>query len=156
MLKLVHIYDPDDDDSDSDSDVSTRTIRSEGSFGSLKWPRRLFRRLRRAIRSEGPNDKFHQEPQFQLRSQPTGFSDDPDISQLRTLQRYHAPPNSTRIEYMERHSALASRHLAVACEQVSVFLTNDNCIISFFEQSAQDIELPIIHRLQTTDTIIRQ
>lgn len=57
---------------------------------------------------------------------------------------------------MEKNSALASRNLAVACEQVSLFVTNDNTIISFFEQSAQDVESPIIRRLQTNDTIIRQ
>jgi hypothetical protein len=91
-----------------------------------------------------------------LRSQPTGFSDLPDISQLRTLQHYHASPDDPRTQYMEKHSALSSKNLAVACEQVSIFLTNDNCIISFFEQSAQDIEAPIVRRLQTNDTIIRQ
>jgi hypothetical protein len=57
---------------------------------------------------------------------------------------------------MEKNSALASRDLAVACEQVAMFITNDNTIISFFEQSAEDVEVPIIRRLQTTDTIIRQ
>jgi hypothetical protein len=95
-------------------------------------------------------------PGSYLRSQPTGFEDAPDLSQLRTLQRYHASPNDPRTRYMEENSALASRNLAVACEQVSLFLTNDNSIISFFEQSAQDIEFPIMQRLQTTDTIIRR
>lgn len=91
-----------------------------------------------------------------LRSQPTGFSDVPDTSQLRTLQQYHASPNDPRTQFMEKNSALASRSLVVACEQVSMFITNDNSIISFFEVSAQDIEAPIIRRLQTNDTIIRQ
>ena len=91
-----------------------------------------------------------------LRSQPTEFSDVPDTSQLRTLQQYHASPNDPRTQFMEKHSALASRNLAVACEQVSMFLTNDNSIISFFEASAQDVEAPIVGRLQTNDTIIRQ
>ena len=57
---------------------------------------------------------------------------------------------------MEQHSALASRDLAVAAEQVSIFILNDNTIISFFEGSAEDIAEPIIRRLQTPDTILRQ
>jgi Mg2+ and Co2+ transporter CorA len=39
---------------------------------------------------------------------------------------------------------------------VSIFVTHDNTIISFFEMSAQDVESPIIRRLQTADTILRQ
>jgi Mg2+ and Co2+ transporter CorA len=57
---------------------------------------------------------------------------------------------------MEQNSALASRDLAVAAEQVSIFIMNDNTIISFFEMSAEDIAKPIIRRLQTPDTILRQ
>lgn len=136
---------------------------------STRSSRKLLRRLRKAFRSGISGD---QEKDLgtggtgnglatgdlggYLRSQPTGFSRVPSISQLRTLQRYHASPNDPRTQYMEKNSALSSRNLAVACEQVSMFLTNDNTIISFFEQSAQDIEGPIIRRLQTNDTIIRQ
>lgn len=57
---------------------------------------------------------------------------------------------------MEKNSALASKALVVAAEQVSMFLMNDNCLISFFEMSAQDIEAPIVRRLETPDTILRQ
>ena len=57
---------------------------------------------------------------------------------------------------MEKNSALAYKKLAIFCEQVSMFITNDNCIISFFEGSAQDVEGPILRRLQISDTIIRQ
>lgn len=57
---------------------------------------------------------------------------------------------------MEKHSSLAPKGLAVACEQVSIFITFDNTIISFFELSALDVEAPIIRRLQTPDTILRQ
>lgn len=56
---------------------------------------------------------------------------------------------------MQQHSALVSRHLVVACEQVAMFVTHDNTIISFFESSAVDVEAPIIRR-QTRDTIVRQ
>jgi hypothetical protein len=164
LQKLVHLYDSDCEDSDSDADAQSR--RSGLSRRSARSSRRLLRRLRSAFRSgagdEQEKDLSSSKPTLSgdlggyVRSLPTGFSDVPDISQLRTLQRYHASPNDPRAQYMEKNSALSHRNLAVACEQVSMFITNDNCIISFFEQSAQDIEGPIIRRLQTNDTIIRQ
>ncbi|CRK24280.1 hypothetical protein BN1708_018087, partial [Verticillium longisporum] len=57
---------------------------------------------------------------------------------------------------MEKHSSLNSRDLAVSAEQVSIFLTSDNTVISFFEVSARDIERPIALRLSTPGTILRQ
>jgi Mg2+ and Co2+ transporter CorA len=75
---------------------------------------------------------------------------------VRTLQRYHSGPNEDRTEFMERHAVLSSKGLGVAVEQVSVFLTRDNTVISFFESSAQDIEAPILRRLQSPETILRQ
>ena len=77
-------------------------------------------------------------------------------TKVRTLQRYHGGPNEERIEFMERHSALASKGLGVGVEQVSIFLTADNTVISFFESSAEDIETPIITRLSTQETILRR
>jgi len=78
------------------------------------------------------------------------------FNRVRTLQEYHGGPNVERIEFMEDHSALASKNLAVGVEQVSVFLTADNTVISFFEQSADDVEEPILARLKTTETILRR
>jgi len=60
------------------------------------------------------------------------------------------------MEFMERHSPLTRRRLAISAEQVSMFLTSDNTVISFFESSADDIELPIIHRLSTPETVLRR
>ena len=75
---------------------------------------------------------------------------------VRTLQRYHGGPNEERIQFMEKHSTLATKNLAVAVEQVSIFLTSDNTVISFFEGSAEDIEAPMIPRLVTSETILRR
>ncbi|KAK4106973.1 hypothetical protein N658DRAFT_413832 [Parathielavia hyrcaniae] len=164
LQKLVHLYESESDDSEPDDDAHSR--KSGLSKRSAMSPRRWLRRLRRTFRSRTADEpkkdvsagktsvpgEFGAYPKLQ----PTGSSGVPDISLLRTLQRYHASPDDPRAEYMERNSALSSRNLAVACEQVSMFITNDNTIISFFEQSAQDVEGPIIRRLQTIDTIIRQ
>lgn len=84
--------------------------------------------------------------------------DDTDETSLpvRTLQRYHGGPNEERIKFMEKHSTLATKNLGVAVEQVSIFLTSDNTVISFFESSAEDIETPMIPRLTTPETILRR
>lgn len=57
---------------------------------------------------------------------------------------------------MERHASLASKGLCVTLEQVSVFLHADNTVTSFFETSADDIEAPIVRRLSSPETILRQ
>lgn len=75
---------------------------------------------------------------------------------VRTLQRYHGGPNEERITFMEKHSTLVTKNLGVSVEQVSIFLTADNTVISFFESSAEDIETPIINRLSTPETILRR
>lgn len=99
-----------------------------------------------------------------------------ETSMLRTLQSYHIAGNEARVEFMERyeilyyastfisfkwltwrrHSSLAPYKMAVSAEQVSIFLTADNTVISFFEASAADIERPIIRRLSTPGTILRE
>ena len=38
----------------------------------------------------------------------------------------------------------------------TVFLTADNTVLSFFESSAEDIESPILMRLNTPETILRR
>lgn len=164
LQKLVHLYDANSDASDSDGDGAS--LASGLSKRSGRTSKRLLRRLKRVFRGRTNADldeklRIGKVPVQgdlggYLRSHPTGFSHLPDISEIRTLQRYHASPNDPRTHFMEENSALSSRNLAVACEQVSMFVINDNTIISFFEVSAQDIEAPIIRRLQTNDTIIRQ
>jgi hypothetical protein len=59
---------------------------------------------------------------------------------IKTLQSYTGGPNIERIMYMEKHSSLAPKGMAVSVEQVAIFMTSDGTIISFFEFSADDIE----------------
>ncbi|KAI3320388.1 hypothetical protein HD806DRAFT_506200 [Xylariaceae sp. AK1471] len=87
---------------------------------------------------------------------PTGSSEAFNPNTLCTIQRYHAAPNAARTEFMERHSALAARGLAVMAEQVAMFITSDNTVIAFFEHSADDVEEPILARLRSPTTILRQ
>ncbi|KMP08924.1 hypothetical protein CIRG_08605 [Coccidioides immitis RMSCC 2394] len=75
---------------------------------------------------------------------------------IRTLQRFRGGPNEDRVEFMERHAVLGPRGLGVAIEQVSIFLHADNTITSFFEESGDDIEGPIVQRLCSPGTILRE
>ncbi|KAK3380441.1 hypothetical protein B0T24DRAFT_195128 [Lasiosphaeria ovina] len=180
LQKLVHLYDSNDDDDDGeDSDNDFVGEEGEGEIevetsdnsetgigrvsGIRKCLRRLLRRRKHISAQEsveagksGSGGSFGGRFEAQFASHPTGFSEVVDKSRLRTLQRYQASPNDPRTKFMEKHSSLSSKDLAVACEQVSMFITNDNTIISFFEMSAQDVEGPIVKRLRTSDTILRQ
>ena len=80
----------------------------------------------------------------------------PSETPARSVQRYRGGPNEDRIAFMERHAVLAPKGLSVTLEQVSVFLHADNTVTSFFETSADDIEAPIVKRLSSPETILRQ
>ncbi|KAK3956946.1 hypothetical protein QBC32DRAFT_57138 [Pseudoneurospora amorphoporcata] len=160
LQKLVHIHDSDAEDSVSEYGDSDQ---AKGSGRNGEWNGNgglnPYKRLKSAFTQkthDAPDRKLERGKSSRpcrLRGQ-TGSS--PNLRGFRTLQTYHSRIDEARAHYMEQHSALVSRDLAVACEQVAMFVTQDNTIISFFECSAQDVEAPIIRRLQTKDTIIRQ
>lgn len=157
LQKLVHLVDDDDDSTDSGS-----SIRSRKSFYNL---RESFMDFWRSRKEEHHIEQTPQDPEKETpfgnggggpipRGGPGSFL--PETSFLRTLQRYQASGNDARVEFMERHSSLTPYKMAVSAEQVSIFLTADNTVISFFETSAGDIERPIIKRLSTPGTILRE
>ena len=162
LQKLIHIHSEDDIDSDCSEwshagprGVQRNRKKKKGSLLSS------FRRRRaQKDKSEPPKPL---DTSAEMEKPTNGFVTaraSPDmrapITNVRTLQRYHGGPNEERIEFMEKHSALASKGLGVGVEQVSIFLTSDNCVISFFENSAEDIETPIISRINTQETILRR
>ena len=51
---------------------------------------------------------------------------------------------------------LSPKGIGVSMEQVSIFLCTDNTVLSFFEYSAHDVQTPILRRLQSPGTILRQ
>lgn len=86
----------------------------------------------------------------------SGTSADAPIRPVRTLHRYESAQIPEHTAFMEKHSTLSAEDLAVSVEQVAIFLLADNTVISFFEQSAEDVEAPIRDRLQSTETILRR
>lgn len=161
------------DSAESDSD--------DGDLNSMRRPRRnrFSKLIHKFFSGSNPKKKYKEKNMIAGVHNPadgfvTGHTEgasEPYLQNLKTLQRYHGGPNRERMEFMEKHSPLTSRNLAVSAEQVSIFLTNgelvlyrleqllnfaDNTVISFFESSADDIEEPILERLKTPDTILRR
>lgn len=155
LQKLLKL--PEDRDSDSDFDEDSELSKSPTASVSGKWSWRKL--LDRFIR----NDPAITRARTAIASD---FSSDimdnntsphkPAISKLRTLQRYGGGPNPERMIFMEQNSAMTRKGLAVCAEQVSIFMLSSNTVISFFENSADDIETPILRRLATPETILRR
>jgi Mg2+ and Co2+ transporter CorA len=78
------------------------------------------------------------------------------VKQVRTLHRYESSQIPEHTAFMEDHSTLSAENLSVSVEQVSIFLLDNNTVISFFEHSAEDVEGPIRDRLQSTETVLRR
>ncbi|KAH8790624.1 cora family metal ion transporter-like protein [Hyaloscypha finlandica] len=156
LQKLVHLHDDDDSDSGYEVDSLGDTWKSKRG--------RFSKAFHRMFSKSAPKNKYDDGQRRDSTATGTngfvtghtdGISTAP-TKKLRTLQGYHGGVNQERVEYMEKQSPLTKRGWAVSAEQVSIFLTADNTVISFFQSSADDIELPILHRLATPDTILRR
>ena len=158
LQKLVHTDQHEHDNSDSDE----AHLLPPGHYspGQSKRKVPLWRRvLGRSDSSDKSNEKIPYPKGANGTTRENKLPVD-DVSHMppdiRTLQRYHGSFNEERTEYMEEHSALRGKNLAVAVEQVSIFLTSDNTVVSFFEQSAEDVETPILGRLSSDETVLRR
>lgn len=158
-LKLVRLVDDDNDSDDDDDDkledaTDWNMLRKAGRWlqqgipGNKPLPRTSASALEKGNRLSTPARGFMQ--------QSSGLSDISNPNTFRTLQHYHSAPNVARTEYMEKHSALAARGLAVSAEQVAMFITSDNTVLTFFQQSADNVEEPILARLRSPTTILRK
>ncbi|KID74956.1 Cobalt/magnesium transport protein CorA [Metarhizium brunneum] len=144
LQKLVHLVEDDDGSSTSSSAPSQTTAK--------RWLHSLGHKTAK---------QAERDPEHHARDARGGpvladGSTLPETCMIRSLQRYHASGNEARTEYMEQHSSLAAYNMAVSAEQVSIFLTNDNTVISFFEVSADDVQRPIVTRLSTPGTSLRE
>ena len=53
-------------------------------------------------------------------------------------------------------ASVTSQPKDICTDQSVVFLTADETVVSFFESSAEDIETPMLTRLNTPETILRR
>lgn len=132
--------------------ASEQRKRRPGPIKSLLSDVFKSKKKRRKSNPRKPDHKLNKSHSFNHASKRAPWAP----KKVRTLQQWHAGPNQDRIAYMQRCSTLAARGYGVSVEQVSLFLTADNQVISFFEYSAQDVEVPIMRRLQSKSTILRQ
>uniref|UniRef100_A0A060T3A0 ARAD1C39006p n=1 Tax=Blastobotrys adeninivorans TaxID=409370 RepID=A0A060T3A0_BLAAD len=79
-------------------------------------------------------------------------------TQMRTIYQWNNPEHeiNARSLYLEARRPLANIKKAVGMEQVSLFLAEENIVISFFEKSAPDIENPILSRLSAPSTVLKE
>lgn len=127
LQKLVNLR---SDDSDSDSD-------DEYHLPSGKKPKRkrFWKGLRKLVFNSKSKQRFEQEQRkvsmasgiFDttngfIEAHTKGTSEVP-VAKHRTLQRYHGGSYQERMAFMEAHSPLTAKKLAVSVEQVSIFLT---------------------------------
>ncbi|KAF1957714.1 hypothetical protein CC80DRAFT_469642 [Byssothecium circinans] len=153
LSKLVRIPD-EKSDSDSDDDAPSRSSRRP------KDKKSFFARVKGAFglktESGSRNSQDYVEKGCSANNANPSRAPGQHAAEIRTLQRFRGGPNIDRTLYMEQHSSLASRKLAVSVEQVSIFLCSDNTVISFMEHSAPEIEAPILKRIDVADTILRR
>lgn len=180
LQKLVHLGEH-ESGYDAESDTEPNSGSESGGDGDSVFRTRIIterQRRRREVKRRGAilslwDDIFHRQKmqnKQQKETTPSSNRLQPSNSfkgsnkveipwapkKKRSMQRYHSGPNLDRIEYMEKNAVLASKDVGVSMEQVSIFLCADNTVISFFEESAHDVQAPIIHRLQSSGTILRQ
>jgi Mg2+ and Co2+ transporter CorA len=123
------------------------------------WRRMLNHVEGKAATTALPDDKIHANGDINLGTPRSSAASTraklPRDESYRTLQRYRSGQKFERMLYMERNSMLTQKNLAVSVEKVAIYLTAGNTVVSFFEHSADDIEGPILKRLNSPDTILR-
>lgn len=105
--------------------------------------------------AEAP-EKFYLDRSSGLIQRTPDRSNNVSDTKMRTLQGLRGGLSANRVKFMEAHSVLVRERLCVSTEQVSIFLLADNTVLSFFERSANDVEGPLLARLQRPDTVLRQ
>lgn len=177
LQKLVRLHENDDSEGDADedgeksqwkdrsnsvvSDKSTATLRPPSKKGViLAALKDLFRRKHsnqpKPDRGDTVGTSVRPGRTTPLNGTAQFGEEGSARATARSIQQYRGGPNEDRVEFMERHASLASKGLCVTLEQVSIFLHADNTVTSFFETSADDIEAPIVRRLSSPETILRQ
>lgn len=79
-------------------------------------------------------------------------------TRMETIHEWNNPYSAIQQKsmFIESKRPLSVFKRAVGVEQVSLFLTSQNTVISFFERSATDIERPLLARLSKESTILRE
>ena len=158
LQKLVRVHTHGNDDTPCDCEDGPVFAKGKGGEVHPMRPRKKSSLSQRLLNTGGwersPNETRPSQMDGKLSEE--NLPEENRLHFVRTLQRSRGGANPERALYLEKHSALAYRSLAVSVEQVSIALTEDNTVISFFEHSASEVEEPLIRRLNSPDTILRR
>lgn len=132
---MVHIH----QDGNNEDDIDARGIRrnemnSRSGIGGIKRSLRPFLEMLRSIITGKLPDRtikegiVHDSSVESVSAQKKGLPN-ALTQRLRTLQRYHGGANQERMAYMEAHSSVTAKGLAVCAEQVSIFLTSGKLLL---------------------------
>jgi len=127
LQKLVHLHDNDGSDTESETDSIGGTRKHKHG--------RISKAFHKMFSKSSPNYEYDDKQRRASTATGingsngfvTGHTDGVDtatMQNLKTLQSYHGGVNQERIKYMEQHSPLTKRGLAISAEQVSIFLTS--------------------------------
>jgi hypothetical protein len=72
-------------------------------------------------------------------------------SSVATIAQHHNPDRDIIYE----NKGMKQSNLTVGVEQVSILLTEDGTVITFFQQSGRAVEAPLAQRLSSASTILR-
>ncbi|KAA8898877.1 hypothetical protein TRICI_006460 [Trichomonascus ciferrii] len=77
---------------------------------------------------------------------------------MNTIYQWTNPQSveNKRTVFLEARRPLARLNRVVGVEQVSLFLTDQSTVISFFEKSGNDIENPLLSRISSESTLLRE
>ncbi|GKZ34667.1 hypothetical protein AbraIFM66950_004981 [Aspergillus brasiliensis] len=170
LQKLIKLKEEDSESEDEEDENAPWSNERKSSASSISLRRPTKRNLvlealkdlfRPKTREDSADEQTPGKDAPSGRGNSTSKVSDPDNGSNvrftpRSIQRYRGGPNEDRIAFMERHAILAAKGLCVTLEQVSIFLHADNTVTSFFETSADDVEGPIVRRLSTPETMLRQ
>ena len=109
LQKLVHREIFDQEDKELESEDATIRGGSGGGFLKNLW---------------GWGHYTHEDTEDDFIRRHTEVAPPKLAHKLKTIQSYVGGHNHERAAYLERHSALTKKNLAVSAEQVSIFLTN--------------------------------
>ena len=166
LQKLVRLHQGSDDDQEEElsddihEEYYNGNEKSTASYKNISWMKYFLRGPPRRKRKDSEGSFIDKSAKIHdignTRTAHSSTSPEDPVEVVRTLQRYRGGSNIERTDYMEARSPLTRRNLAVSVEQVSIFLTEDGTVISFFEHSAEDVLIPIRSRLSSDETILRR
>ncbi|AWU75424.1 uncharacterized protein C5L36_0B06690 [Pichia kudriavzevii] len=102
------------------------------------------------------SDEYNDEQDRKLAYEIEHSSTNRRLTDLTFISSTKSRKYRSRMSTINHMRPLMSKNLAVGVEQVSMYLTTDGTVITFFEHSASEIESAILSRLSAEYTILRE